>query len=48
MAENGHLSVAVSLGSTEPEQAQAVAEGALLGSYRYTPISSSPDEAATA
>jgi leucyl aminopeptidase len=44
LAENGHLSVAVSLGSTEPEQAQAVAEGALLGSYTYVPISSNPDE----
>ena len=44
MAENGHLSVAVSLGSTEPEQAQAVAEGALLGSYSYAPISANADE----
>ena len=34
------LSVAVSLGTGEPEEAQAVAEGALLGSYRYAPISS--------
>jgi leucyl aminopeptidase len=46
MSENGRLSVAVSLGSTEPEQAQAVAEGALLGSYTYAPISSSADEQA--
>jgi leucyl aminopeptidase len=44
LAENGHLSVAVSLGSTEPEQAQAVAEGALLGSYSYAPISSNAEE----
>ena len=46
LAENGHLSVAVSLGSAEPEQAQAVAEGALLGSYSYAPISSTTDERA--
>lgn len=38
LGDNG-LSVAVSLSSTEPETAQAVAEGALLGSYRYQPIS---------
>jgi leucyl aminopeptidase len=44
LAENGHLSVSVCFGSTEPEQAQAVAEGALLGSYRYAPISSNPEE----
>ena len=44
LVENGHLSVAVCFGSTEPEQAQAVAEGALLGSYRYAPISSNPEE----
>ena len=37
------LSVAVSLGTGEPEEAQAVAEGALLGSYRYAPISSEPE-----
>jgi leucyl aminopeptidase len=46
LAENGHLSVAVSLGGTEPEQAQAVAEGALLGSYSYAPISSDAEERA--
>jgi leucyl aminopeptidase len=34
------LSVAVSLGATEPEELRAVAEGALLGSYVYAPISS--------
>jgi len=33
------LSVAVSLGATEPEELRAVAEGALLGSYVYAPIS---------
>ena len=43
LAETARLSVAVSLGGTEPEQAQAVAEGALLGTYRYTPISSVPE-----
>jgi leucyl aminopeptidase len=42
LAENGHLSVVVSLGSAEPEQAQAVAEGALLGTYDYAAISSNP------
>ncbi len=34
------LSITVSLAVTEPEAAQAVAEGALLGAYRYDPISS--------
>jgi leucyl aminopeptidase len=43
LAESARLSVALSLGGTEPEQAQAVAEGALLGTYRYTPISSVPE-----
>jgi leucyl aminopeptidase len=42
LAENGHLSVVVSLGSAEPDQAQAVAEGALLGTYDYAAISSNP------
>jgi len=45
LAEAGPLSVAVSLGGVEPEEAQAVAEGALLGGYRYRPISSSPEPA---
>ncbi|HET9871665.1 MAG TPA: leucyl aminopeptidase [Propionibacteriaceae bacterium] len=36
------LSVAVSLGGDEPEVVHAVAEGALLGSYSYVPVSSSP------
>ena len=44
MAEATSLSVAVALGSTDPGQAQAVAEGALLGSYRYTPISGQADD----
>jgi leucyl aminopeptidase len=44
LAENGRLSVVVSLGSKEPEEAQAVAEGALLGSYSYVPISSNDEE----
>ena len=43
LADGRSLSVAVSLGTGEPEEAQAVAEGALLGSYRYAPISSDPD-----
>ncbi|HEX8488166.1 MAG TPA: leucyl aminopeptidase [Propionibacteriaceae bacterium] len=34
------LSVAVSLGATEPEELSAVAEGALLGGYVYAPVSS--------
>ena len=43
LADGRSLSVAVSLGTGEPEEAQAVAEGALLGSYRYAPISSDPE-----
>lgn len=39
LADKG-LSITVSLAATEPEAAQAVAEGALLGAYRYAPISS--------
>ena len=46
MAGAGRLTVAVALGTREPEEAQAAAEGALLGSYRYTPISGKPDGAA--
>ncbi|HEX6757773.1 MAG TPA: leucyl aminopeptidase [Propionibacteriaceae bacterium] len=38
----GSLSVAVSLGTAGPEQLVAVAEGALLGSYDYEPISAEP------
>jgi leucyl aminopeptidase len=41
LAEVTTLSVAVSLGATEPGELKAVAEGALLGSYTYLPISSS-------
>ena len=42
LAEAARLSVAVSLGGAEPEQAQAVAEGALLGTYRFSPVSTVP------
>ena len=42
LAENGTLSVAVSLGTASPDQLAAVAEGALLGSYDYEPISAEP------
>ena len=42
-AENGNLSVAVSLGSTEPDQAQRWPR-APLGSYSYAPISSNTEE----
>ncbi len=40
LAGDATLSVAVSFGTSEPEQVQAVAEGAVLGGYRYPPISS--------
>jgi len=36
------LVIAVSLGANEPETLQAVAEGALLGSYAYAPVSAKP------
>lgn len=42
LVEIGSLSVAVSLGTAGPEQLVAVAEGALLGSYDYEPISAEP------
>jgi leucyl aminopeptidase len=42
LAENGSLSVAISLGTAGSEQLAAVAEGALLGSYDYEPISAEP------
>jgi leucyl aminopeptidase len=45
LASETSLSVAVSLGNDEPEAVQAIAEGALLGSYRYVPVSSSPPPA---
>lgn len=37
---DGSVTVAVSLGASTPEALQAVAEGALLGSYAYSPITS--------
>ena len=42
LAEADKLSVAISLGTESAEQVTAVAEGALLGSYRYEPISAGP------
>ena len=42
LADVGSLSVAVSLGAVREEQLAAVAEGALLGSYDYEPISAEP------
>ena len=42
LAENASLSVAVSFGTADPAQLAAVAEGALLGSYQYEPISAEP------
>jgi leucyl aminopeptidase len=47
LAEVGRLSVAVSLGTATPEQLVAVAEGALLGSYDYEPISAEPANGGT-
>jgi leucyl aminopeptidase len=41
---DGGIQVAVSLGVDEPETVQAVAEGALLGSYRYRPIGGGADK----
>ena len=43
LAESQNLTVAVSLGAADSDQLAAVAEGALLGSYRYAPISAAPD-----
>ena len=37
--ESGTVSVAVSFGADEPETLTAIAEGALLGSYRFAPVS---------
>lgn len=46
---DGGAQVAIALGADEPETVQAVAEGALLGSYRYRPISTTePKPAAVA
>src|SRR5215207_1430680 len=42
LAQNASISVAVSLGAASSEQLTAVAEGALLGSYDYEPISAEP------
>ena len=42
LTETGGLSIAVSLGIASSEQLTAVAEGALLGSYNYEPISAEP------
>ena len=36
---SGPISVAVALGTSSTAEASAVAEGALLGSYRFTPVS---------
>jgi leucyl aminopeptidase len=47
LAEEARLSVAVSLGGGV-DAVQAVAEGALLGSYHYAPISANSDGAGTA
>jgi len=45
--DSGGLTVAVSLGAAGLDQLAAVAEGALLGSYRYQPISSAPPNGKT-
>jgi leucyl aminopeptidase len=47
LTEIGGLSVAVSLGIASPEQLAAAAEGALLGSYDYEPISAEPAKGGT-
>jgi leucyl aminopeptidase len=47
LTENSGLSVAVSLGIASPEQLAAVAEGTLLGSYKYEPISAGPPRGGT-
>jgi leucyl aminopeptidase len=43
LADSDNLTLAVSLGSADPYQLAAVAEGGLLGSYQYQPISAAPD-----
>ena len=43
-AEGTSLSVAVGFGTTAVEELEAVAEGALLGTYRYTPVTSSREQ----
>ncbi len=47
LAGTDGLSVAVSLGIANSEQLAAVAEGALLGSYDYEPISAEPAKGGT-
>jgi leucyl aminopeptidase len=49
-AEDGSsaLAVSVAFGTTAIEELEAVAEGALLGSYRYAPISSAREQAGPA
>lgn len=42
--EGGSLSLAVGFGTTTVEELAAVAEGALLGSYRYAPITSAKEQ----
>lgn len=42
----GEARVSVAFGADEPETVQAVAEGALLGSYRYQPVSGKDDKPA--
>ena len=42
--EGGSISMAVGFGTTTVEELEAVAEGALLGSYRYAPISSAKEQ----
>jgi leucyl aminopeptidase len=44
LADSDGLRVAVSLGAADVDQLAAVAEGALLGSYRYQPISAAPND----
>jgi leucyl aminopeptidase len=44
-ADGRSLSVAVGFGTTTVEELEAVAEGALLGGYRYTPITTSREQA---
>ena len=47
LSQNSGLSVAVSVGIANSEQLAAVAEGALLGSYNYEPISAEPPRGST-
>jgi leucyl aminopeptidase len=46
LAGEGSLSVAVSLGASDRDEVQAVAEGALLGTYSYSPVSAKPPKPA--